>query len=64
MRLFAASLDLSSVQTVIYHLPNGQSLSLKIDGIEDYLDFELEFGHICDTSKIDGVIHFFPRGNA
>ncbi len=64
MRLFAPSLDLTSVQTVIYHLPNGQSLSLKLDGIEEYLDFELEFGHICDTSEIDGVLHFFPRGNA
>ena len=58
------SLDLSSVSTIIYHLPDGQTLSLKTDGIEDYLDFELEFGHVCDTSDIDGVIHFFPRGNA
>ncbi len=58
------SLDLSSVDTIIYHLPDGQTLSLKTDGIEEYLDFELEFGHICDTSDIDGVIHFFPRGNA
>ncbi len=64
MRLFRPSLDFSSVQTIIYHLPNGQTLALKTDGIEDYLDFEFEFGDICDTSNIDGVIHFFPRGNA
>jgi hypothetical protein len=24
----------------------------------------LNIGHICDTSDIDGVIHFFPKGNA
>lgn len=64
MRMLHQTLDFSYVQTIIYHLPNGQTLSLKTDGIEDYLDFELEFGHICDTSQIDGVIHFFPKGNA
>ena len=64
MKLFQPAFDFSSVQTIIYHLPDGQTLSLKADGIEDYLDFELEFGHICDTSEIDGVLHFFPRGNA
>ncbi|EKD34473.1 MAG: hypothetical protein ACD_75C02322G0001, partial [uncultured bacterium] len=21
-------------------------------------------GHVCDTSDIDGVLHFFPKGNA
>lgn len=64
MKLFQSPFDLTSVRTIIYHLPNGQTLSLKTDGIEDYLDFELEFGHVCDTSEIDGVLHFFPKGNA
>lgn len=64
MRLFNPIFDFSSAQTIIYHLPNGQTLSLKTDGIEDYIDFELEYGHICDTSDIDGIIHFFPKGNA
>ena len=64
MKLFSPPIDLSSVSTVVYHLPNGPALSLKINGIEEYLDLELELGHICDTSDIDGIIHFFPRGNA
>jgi len=64
MKLFSPPIDLSSVSTVVYHLPNGPALSLKINGIEEYLDLEFELGHICDTSDIDGIIHFFPRGNA
>jgi hypothetical protein len=55
---------LTGVSTVVYHLPDGPSLSLKIEGIEEYLDLELELGHVCDTSDIDGVLHFFPKGNA
>jgi hypothetical protein len=64
MRFLFTSIDLTEVETVVYHLPDGPSLSLKIDGIEEYLDFELEQGHFCDTSNIDGVLHFFPKGNA
>lgn len=45
-------------------MPNGPALFLRIEGIEEYLDLELELGHVCDTSDIDGVLHFFPRGNA
>lgn len=64
MKLFTPYIDLSGVSTVVYHLPDGPALTMKIDGIEEYLDFELELGHVCDTSDIDGVLHFFPRGNA
>lgn len=64
MKLFTQPVDLTGVSTVVYHLPDGPSLSLKIDGIEAYLDLELEYGHVCDTSDIDGVLHFFPKGNA
>jgi hypothetical protein len=64
MKLFAPPIDLTSVNTIIYHLPNGPALSLRIDGIEAYIDLELEVGHFCDTSDIDGILHFFPRGNA
>jgi hypothetical protein len=64
MKLFNRPIDLSGVSTVVYHLPNGPALFLKIEGIEEYLDLELELGHVCDTSDIDGVLHFFPRGNA
>lgn len=64
MKLFSSPIDLSDVETVVYHLPDGPALSMKIDGIEEYLDLDLEQGHVCDTSKIDGVLHFFPKGNA
>lgn len=64
MKLFYRPIDLSDVNTVIYHLPDGHALSLKIDGIEEYLDLDLDLGHICDTSDIDGNLHFFPKGNA
>ena len=64
MKLFIRPLDLTSVNTIIYHLPDGPSLSLNIDGIEEFIDLELEQGHYCDTSDIDGTLHFFPKGNA
>ncbi|KJR97302.1 MAG: ATPase AAA [Desulfobulbaceae bacterium BRH_c16a] len=64
MKLFSRPIDLSGVRTVVYHLPDGPALALKIEGIEEYLDLELELGHVCDTSDIDGVLHFFPKGNA
>ncbi|MGL1933010.1 MAG: hypothetical protein OCC45_14825 [Desulfotalea sp.] len=64
MKLFSQPVDLSSANTVIFHLPDGPAITLNIDGVEAYIDLELEQGHVCDTSKIDGTIHFFPRGNA
>ena len=56
--------DFSKAATFIYHLPNGPALSVEINGLEDVFDLEMEIGDICDTSDIDGVVHFFPRGNA
>lgn len=64
MKLFVSPIDLSAVSTLYYHLPDGPVLSLKLDGLEDYIDLGLELGDICDTSAIDGVVHFFPKGNA
>lgn len=61
MKLFYRPIDLSGVETVVYHLPDGPALSLKIEGIEEYLEFELELGHVCDTSDIDGILHFSPK---
>ncbi|MBU0944368.1 MAG: hypothetical protein KJ804_18615 [Proteobacteria bacterium] len=64
MKLFVRPLDFSRIQTLVYHLPEGPSLSLPMEGIEEFLELELDVGHICDTSEIDGVVHFFPKGNA
>ena len=64
MKLFSQPVDFTRVQTLVYHLPEGPSLALPSEGIEEFLELELSIGHICDTSDIDGVIHFFPKGNA
>jgi len=55
---------MSKVETLIYHLPDGKKITIRVQGIEEFLDLELEVGNICDTSDIDGVVHIFPRGNA
>jgi len=57
-------IDLSKVETFVYHLPDGPALSLQAENIDHIMDITLEVGDICDTSDIDGVIHFFPKGNA
>ena len=51
MKLFSRPIDLTGVSTVVYHLPDGPALSLRIEGIEEYLDLELELGHVCDNSR-------------
>lgn len=60
--LIAKQFDMSKVRSVIYHLPDGQTMVLSVDDLDDYM----EFGHgvVCDTSDIDGIVHYFPRGNA
>lgn len=63
-KLFANPVDLSKVDTLIYHLPDGPTFSVEMNGLTGFLDFEMEVGDYCDTSEIDGVLHFFPRGNA
>lgn len=61
---FTHPIDYSKVETLIYHLPDGPSFSLEMDHMAELLDLEMELGDVCDTSDIDGVVHFFPRGNA
>ena len=64
MKLFVPPVDFTKVHTLVCHLPEGSSLALPPEGIEEFLQIELNTGHVCDTSEIDGVIHFFPKGNA
>lgn len=64
IKMFTHPVDLTEVETVIYHLQDGPALALDVDGMQDFLDFELDQGHYCDMSGIDGTLHFFPRGNA
>lgn len=63
-KIFCKTIDFSKVATFVYHLPDGPALSVETEGIEDLIDIDMEIGHICDTSEIDGVVHFFPKGNA
>ena len=63
-KLLINPIDMSRVETLIYHLPDGPSFSVDIHGLEALIDIDLEQGDVCDTSDIDGVVHFFPRGNA
>lgn len=63
-KIFCKNIDFSKVETLIYHLPNGPALSVEMEGLQDIIDIDMEIGDVCDTSEIDGVVHFFPRGNA
>jgi hypothetical protein len=63
-KIFTNQIDFSKVETLVYHLPDGPSFSVEMDGMEEIFDLEMEIGDVCDTSEIDGVVHFFPRGNA
>ena len=63
-KIFSNPIDFSKVDTLVYHLPDGPSFSVEMQGVEELFDLEMEVGDICDTSEIDGVVHFFPRGNA
>jgi len=66
LKIFTPAIDFSKVETLFYHLPDGPTLSVNMEGLEELLDIEIdmEMGDICDTSDIDGVVHFFPKGNA
>lgn len=64
MKFVTQSQDLSRAHTLIYHLPNGETLEVNMDDYPLLLEFGLEFGRVCDTAEIDGVIHFFPLGHA
>lgn len=63
-KIFHRPIDFSKVDTLVYHVPDGPSFSVAMDGLEELIDIDMEIGDVCDTSEIDGVIHFFPKGNA
>jgi len=61
-KLFSKAIDLSRANTIIFHLPDGEMLTLPVESMEG--DLELGLGKVCDTSEFNGEIHYFPRGNA
>lgn len=62
--LFHNPIDLSKVDTLIYHLPDGPAFSVELNDLEGFIDIDIGLGDVCDTTDIDGVLHFFPKGNA
>lgn len=58
------TVDISKVQTLLYHFPDGQVLRLEIKDIEQLATLKFEIGRFLDTSEIDGILHFYPHGNA
>jgi len=62
MKSIFRPIDLNKVRTIVYHLPDGQRFAIRVEEIRGVIDFGI--GDVCDTSEIDGVLHFFPRGNA
>ena len=64
MRFPPNTIDFSKVQTLLYHFPDGKVLQLEIKDINQIASKEFEFGRYCDTSDINGILHFYPRGNS
>jgi len=62
MNTISRPVDITKVHTVVYHMPDGQSFVVEVDDIDEFHGFGL--GDVCDTSEIDGRIHFYPKGHA
>ena len=58
------TVDISKVQALLYHFPDGQVLRLEIKDIEQLATLKFEIGRFLDTSEINGILHFYPNGNA
>ncbi|MEN8135740.1 MAG: hypothetical protein ABFS18_09445 [Thermodesulfobacteriota bacterium] len=61
-KVLSKVIDLAQANTIVFHLPDGEALALPVEEIKG--DLELGLGKVCDTSEINGEIHYFPRGNA
>ena len=64
MKFLPDTIDISKVQTLLYHFLDGKVLQLEIKNIDQLSTLEFELGRFCDTSDINGILHFYPRGNA
>jgi hypothetical protein len=58
------TIDITKVQTLLYHFLDGQVLQLEIKNIDQLAALEFEVGRFCDTTEINGILHFYPRGNS
>lgn len=64
MKFLPDTIDISKVQTLLYHFLDGKVLQLEIKDIKQLNTLEFELGRFCDTSEINGILHFYPRGNS
>lgn len=64
MNFLPDTVDISKVEALLYHFPDGQVLRLEIKDIEELATLKFEIGKFLDTSEIDGILHFYPTGNA
>jgi len=64
LNFLPSTIDISKIEALIYHFPNGKMLQIEIHDIEQLAVLEYEVGKLCDTTHIDGKLHFYPRGNS
>jgi hypothetical protein len=64
MKFLPNTIDISKVETLLYHFPDGKVLKLEINSMKNLSNLEFELGRFCDTSDINGILHFYPRGNS
>jgi len=58
------TIDISKVETLLYHFPDGKVLQLEIKDAQVLSRKKFERGRFCDTSHINGILHFYPEGNS
>jgi hypothetical protein len=58
------TIDISKVETLLYHFPDGKVLQLEIKDFQNLSSKKFELGRFCDTSHINGILHFYPLGNS
>jgi len=63
MNYLPNTIDVSKIQALIYHFPDGKMIKMVIKDIKQLSVLELEIGKLCDNTDIDGSLHFYPRGN-
>lgn len=64
MNFLPDSIDITKIQTLLYHFPDGKVLKLDIKDIDQLSALQFEVGRFCDTTAINGILHFYPRGNS
>jgi hypothetical protein len=58
------TIDSTKIHTLLYHFPDGETLELDFKNAEDLEKMEFRLGKFCDTSGVNGILHFYPCGNS